>query len=143
MDLSLACDDFGSLDLVASSSDLKTDDSLRTAVLISIFTDSRASIDELPNGETDQRGFWGDSLDESEGFLGSKLWLLDRGKITNNELERAKVFVEDSLKWLITDKIARKISVSVSRKNNDRYINVDIERYSGSDSKFSFLWEGE
>ncbi|MCW7416186.1 phage GP46 family protein [Escherichia coli] len=47
----------GSLQL--NGADLLTDDSLMTAVLISLFTDRRAlTSDEIPDGTRDRRGWW-------------------------------------------------------------------------------------
>ena len=77
-------------DLRVSGRDLLADDSLYTAVVISLFTDARARAeDELPpelDGE-DRRGYWGDGL-EGES-VGSRLWLLAREKDTARVRARA------------------------------------------------------
>ncbi len=65
----------GSLQL--NGADLLTDNSLLTAVIISLFTDRRAlDSDEIPDGTRDRRGWWGDSFRERP--VGSRLWLLSR-----------------------------------------------------------------
>ncbi|EOM5101013.1 phage GP46 family protein [Escherichia coli] len=67
----------GSLQL--NGADLLTDNSLLTAVIISLFTDRRAlDSDEIPDGTRDRRGWWGDSFRERP--VGSRLWLLSREK---------------------------------------------------------------
>ena len=50
-----------SADLSILGGDLATDDGLRTAVIISLFTDARARADDpLPEADADRRGWWGD-----------------------------------------------------------------------------------
>ena len=57
--------------------DMLTDDSLTTEVIISLFTDRRAlDSDDLPGGDSDRRGWWGDSYRDRP--IGSRLWLLSR-----------------------------------------------------------------
>ncbi len=61
--------------------DFETDAGLETAVIISLFTDRRAGEnDELPATETDRRGWWGNTLQDADDEIGSKLWLLCREK---------------------------------------------------------------
>ena len=52
-----------------------------TAVIISLFTDGLARSDDQHDG-TDRRGWWGDS--GSEMTIGSRLWLLNREKLTRD-----------------------------------------------------------
>ena len=59
------------------------DSSVAELVLISLFTDSRASdSDELPDGSNDLRGWPGDTY--STSVWGGKLWLLKREKLTSD-----------------------------------------------------------
>lgn len=49
--------------LALNGSDLLTDNSIETAVIISLFTDRRAQPSDLiPDGSTDRRGWWADSF---------------------------------------------------------------------------------
>ena len=62
---------------------------LKTAVVISLFTDRRVNEEDVPNGELN-RGYWGD-MDLPEGeSLGSKLWLLKREKLTPETINAAR-----------------------------------------------------
>jgi len=102
-------------DLALSSGDLATEDGLRTAVAISLFTDRRAGADELPEGESDSRGWWGDGLaGEGEGLTGSKLWLIAREKQTEAVRQRAEEYAREALAWLVEDGHAEAVSVSAS-----------------------------
>lgn len=105
---------FGSLggDVVLQGMDLARDDGLETAIVISLFTDRRCSADQLPDNETDQRGFWGDAFAMLAGDqTGSLLWLLAREKTINAVLARAKDYAADALKWLLEDKVAAALEI--------------------------------
>ena len=83
--------------------DLAQGDPLETAILVSLFTDARAEIDELPPGIRGQRGWWGSTLEPEPDNIGSKLWLLDRSKQTNDVPVRAEEYARAALGWIVTD----------------------------------------
>lgn len=100
-------------DLAIVDGDLAEENGLKTAVIMSLFTDARAGKDDiLPEGETDRRGWWGEMLnDEPIGSFGSKLWLLEREKVVPEVLARAEKYARDALKWLLDEKIASSLEV--------------------------------
>lgn len=114
-DLALQFADFGG-DLVMQGADLAADDGLRTATIISLFSDRRAgNDDELPPGDEDRRGWWGDAYPDTEGdLLGSRLWLLRREKQIDVVLVKARQYGREALQWLIDDGVAREIDVQAS-----------------------------
>ena len=62
-------------------------DDLITALTVSLFTDRRAADDdELLDGSDDRRGWWGDN---AAAPLGSRLWMLERSKRTQQTLQLA------------------------------------------------------
>lgn len=143
MDIKLIPIDEGLFDAVFESNDLSTDEGLQTAVTISLFTDRRVSADELPDGQSDQRGWWGDALNEDNDKIGSKLWILEREKITTEVLEDFKTYCEEALQWMIDDEIAESVVVTVERI--DLYsISVVIEINRPQDERqryrFNYLW---
>lgn len=96
--------------------DLANDQGLKTAVILSLFTDRRAEDDDVPpSGDpNDRRGWWADQFSEVEGDrIGSRLWLLDRGKLTNETRLRAEQYIREALAWMIEDKVASAIDVTV------------------------------
>lgn len=94
------------IDLALSGYDLTTEDGLRTAVIISLFTDRRAEADdEIPDGSDDRRGWWA-------GSLGSRLWLLARAKEMPDTLARARAYAIEALQWLIDDDVATAVDVT-------------------------------
>ncbi|EGJ50258.1 phage GP46 family protein [Desulfocurvibacter africanus] len=104
-------------DLTLSRADLATEQGLQSACILSLFTDARCDADELPEGETDSRGWWGDGLDGLDGTpvrRGSKLWLLGREKQVERTRQRAEEYAAAALQWLVTDGHAKAVAVSAS-----------------------------
>lgn len=104
-------------DISLLGSDLRTESGLRSAVIISLYTDARAEpADIIPDGTNERRGCWMDSYPDIPGDqLGSRLWLLDREKEITETLRRAKTYAEESLQWLIADGIATAVEVTAER----------------------------
>jgi phage gp46-like protein len=97
---------------------LELEDTLSTAVILSLFTDRRAERDDqLPLHQTDRRGwlgdeFMGDGFDSRVDSLGSALWLCYVTKTTTNVLERARFAAQEALAWMVRDEIASRIDVT-------------------------------
>ena len=120
-DLALAWDnEQGLADLCIAGSDFVGDDALSTALLVSLFTDARVTPDELPAGDTDRRGWWGDQVGVDDGPIGSKLWLLDRAKLTNETTALAERYAREAVQWIIDDGEALDIEISASRAGRER-----------------------
>ena len=132
---------FGALgmDLQLAGGDLMADDSLLTAVVISLFTNRLAEPgDELPAGETDRQGWWADTTlpalktGGGKDRIGSRLWLLRREKQLPSVLARAKEYAEESLAWLVSE--GHVLAVSVAATNPARgvlLITVSLTRRQG------------
>lgn len=135
-------------DLDISQGDLVTDPGLETSVAISLFTDQRVSPEELPPGETDRRGWYGDEMGEFRGDLtGSKLWLLDRAKATPQTRAKVEEYAREALRWLIEDGVAVAVNVRavlVDRESIELYIEIERpnvkHRYY---YRYQLLWEGQ
>jgi len=136
----------GTGDLVLAGGDLATDPTLSTACFISLFSDGRAPIDEpslLSPDASDLRGWWGARLlpaDADDNF-GSLLWLLERQKITQEVINRAREVTEDALEWLVEDGIAEEVAATVSRLDFDRLL-IQVEIVRGTATEFSEVWDG-
>lgn len=106
--------------------DLVAEDSLRTAVILSLFLDRRANDDDiLPNDSDDRRGWWADTVapmtdygigggSASGDHIGSRLWLLSREKQLAGVLERARHYAEEALTWLVEDGVATAVQVTAT-----------------------------
>ncbi|PAL25680.1 hypothetical protein CD928_03065 [Sphingopyxis sp. GW247-27LB] len=126
---------------------LVTDDGLRTAIEISLFTDARAREDDpLPDNGADPRGWWGNAFRPSEDApeeLGSRLWLLEREKLTAANVERGRTYAADALAWLKRAGIVSDLVViAVALGRTTLALGVEVERPEGpSRDRFDFVWE--
>lgn len=108
VDLRLACLDYNLFDLQLNSSlDLATDSGLDTAIVISLFTDRY-------DPATQQGGWWGDSHPDAPELLGSRLWKLNKSKVSTQVLRTAEDYARESLQWLINDKLIQTLNVAAS-----------------------------
>ncbi|MCM1513294.1 MAG: phage GP46 family protein [Oxalobacter formigenes] len=127
---------------------LAEDDSMDTAIIISLFTDRQADTDDkLPQGQTDRRGWWGDAYlpalaDGMTDNLGSRLWLLD-GKRTQQNLVLAKQYAEEALDWMMADSVASAVAVTASyARDNILRLEVGVTRPDGGQlrRRYDVVW---
>lgn len=147
MDAQMTIKEIGSGDITLQGFDLAQDAGLKTAVIVSLFTDRRALPDDpLPGADDDLRGWWGDTFpDTPRDRIGSRLWLLSREKQLTEVVNRAREYIEEALIWLVEDGIARRVVVSAEIiRSGVLGIGVEIFRPDGSvvDFRFARLWEG-
>lgn len=137
-------------DLSLIDDDLASDRGLETAVVLSLFTDRRAEDDdEPPSGDpNDRRGWWADQFADVEGDkIGSRLWLLERSKLTNQTALRAKEYALEALAWMLVDKVVATVNVTtqIATINATRalMIEVDLQRPNGDQVSFKFahVWD--
>lgn len=147
-------------DLLLGNGQLATDAGMRTAILISLFSDARAADDEeLPEAGGDRRGWWGDAFAREArpdagtardvNRIGSLLWLLSRSKITTRVLTQAQQACEEALAWLVRDGIASAVRVVVMAQTRTGQqtpdlmaIAVEIDRPGGPNrQRHDFTWE--
>lgn len=131
-------------DLGLLGADLATDDGLRTAIIISLFSDRLARADDdLPDNTADRRGWWGDSFPQFDGdLIGSRLWLLDRAKEVPATLTSAQDYAVEALAWLIEDGLATTVSAeAVWTAPGALGLTVTVTRPDGEVAGFYFLWE--
>lgn len=111
----------GVIDLArAEAGELLIENTLQSAVIISLLTDRRAETDDRLPVEVrtenpipaDRRGWVGDAFGGHR--IGSRLWLLKREKQTTETLRRAVFYVEEALQWLKDDGLVVSIDVTAS-----------------------------
>jgi phage gp46-like protein len=135
------------IDMSIVEDDLAPDDGLRTALLLSLFTDRRAEDDNvLPADDGDLRGWWADEFADIEGDLhGSRLWLLDRSKRLEDVVPRAEEFAREALAWLLEDRVAERVEVVAEVQGVMLALLVTIYRPAADPVtfRFSHVWDGE
>jgi len=143
-DAAMVMTEFGG-DLVLFGFDLERDDGLETAVIISLFTDRRASAEQIPPEypQDDLRGYWGDITNASAtDQTGSLLWLLAREKQLPQTLSRAEQYCREALAWMIDDLVSTRIDVFASYISKGwMLLVVDIYRPAGQTVRFQYNYE--
>lgn len=117
---------------------------LERAVIISLFSWRRANKDDdLPSHN--RFGWWGDTYQQIDGDrIGSRLWLLSRGKLTAENVLKAKEYAEEALQWLIDDGAASAVIVVSERQALDRLaLGVTIARGDSEklNIRFTNVWD--
>lgn len=135
-------------DLSIVNNDFLSDDGLETAVHLSLFLDARAhDDDELPPGQTDRRGWFGDALSPIDGdSTGSRLWLLAREKVTQQIPTRAREYAAEALAWLTLRKVADRVEIATEITAPGMLgIGVDIFRPNRDPVHFqySYTWAAQ
>ena len=147
--------DFGiTLDwMMTPQGGLDSSQQLASAIIIALGTDRLADpSDILPSDDNDRRGWWGD-LEASEIWdgwpIGSRLWLLERSKITGQEsrdgstIGRVETYIREAIQPFIDHRIVGSSTVIVERNGAGR-IDALIRIYRGPgdviDLRFNDLW---
>ncbi len=126
---------------------LQRDYGLETAVILSYFTNARATAHELEVAGLPKDywgGYWGDTYPEIDGDIqGSKLWLLARAKRTDDTLTLAEKWASEALQWLIDDKVASDVIVAPAWHPNTGLLILptDIQRPGEVEPRWSGIWE--
>ena len=126
-------------DVGLAGADLVREDGLRTAVLVSLFTDRRAEPGDVPEGE-DPRGWWGDAIGEGGDRIGSRLWLLRRSKQTPDVPVLAEGYVREALEWMAEDGVADQTDVSAQWVRQG-LLGLDLTISRGGATRFREAFE--
>lgn len=128
---------------------LQLEDTLSSAVIISLFTDRRAGPDDrLPYGQTDRRGWVGDEFmgagfDQQRTGWGSLLWLYYSTKTVAEVLEASRFTARESLAWMVDAEIASRIKVEAlwAGPREDRLaLRVTIYQADQLQPVYDVLW---
>jgi len=98
-------------DIAVDGTDLAAEDTLASAVLVSLLCDRLAAAYEVNAGE-DRRGWWADAFADNQHLTGSRLWLLEREKQLPGVVLRCKQYCEEALQWMLDDGLASAITVT-------------------------------
>ena len=128
----------------ADISDFEADD-LAAAVLISLFSWRKSASDDGVKAPYRQ-GWWGDTFAAIPGDrIGSRLWLLQRQKVTAAVLRKAEAYAKEALKWLVDDAVVASTSVTAERYGIDQ-LALQVVLYRPDDTqalsaRFQNVWE--
>ncbi|MBW9428682.1 phage GP46 family protein [Enterobacter kobei] len=115
-------------------------DMLTRAVVISLFTWRRAEPDD--NADVPM-GWWGDTFPAVQNDrYGSRLWLLQRSKLTNALVNKVRIYLRDALQWMIDDGVVSRIDIDIQRTGiNELGNQIVLWRRDGPVTiSFNDLW---
>ncbi len=132
-------------DIQITGGAVQQDSGLSSLVYLCLFTDSRANdSDEIPDGTTDRRGWPGDTYVDTE--WGSRLWLLEREKLTNEVRRRAVDYATEALNKLKAAGYIKAVSVTGTiPKLNTLVLTIELTKPNGSTLSLtvSRRWEAQ
>lgn len=131
-------DDAHDIVRIAASGDLATDTALTDLVLIALFSWRRAR-DSDPVEDGNRQGWWGADAD---GF-GSRLWLLAGAPVSTETARTAEDYVQEALRFLITEGIASSVTASASIVGRALGLSITVKQPTKPDLviRFRDLWE--
>jgi phage gp46-like protein len=133
-------------DFAVVNGDLAAEHDIKTAVLVSLFTDRRAEDDDpLPDATASKRGWWGDALGAvgPGARIGSRLWLLSREKQLAEVVARASEYAIESLTWLVDSGAASAVDAKAEIVANGvlgLLISVSRPKSQALQYRFNFAW---
>ncbi len=131
-------------DFQIKDSQLAHEHDIKTAVILSLFTDRRAAEDDkLPFASAGKRGWWGDALNTRR--IGSRLWLLSREKQLQQVVNRAREYAQEALQWLLDDGVVKVLTVeaeNVSFGVLALYVRIERDNTPPASYKFEYAWLG-
>ncbi len=113
---------------------------LTRAVVISLFTWRRAEPDD--NADVPM-GWWGDTWPAVQNDrYGSRLWLLQRSKLTNQLVQTVRGYIRECLQWMIDDGVVSRIDLDIRRTGiNELGNSITLWRRDGPVMiSFDDLW---
>lgn len=124
---------------------------LHTAILICLFTDKRIPDGmESPAGDDDPRGWWGDSIQldgEPPGVqVGSLLWTLERGTLSNETAKLANDYCTEALQVLLDQQAVARFDIETGVDKSIGFLWIIVRAFSHAgqlvyDQRFETLWQ--
>jgi phage gp46-like protein len=142
--------------LLLSDGTLDDTQALATAVIVALGTNRLAETNDLlPDpDDTDRRGWWGDFDSEEvwDGWpIGSRLWLLQRSKITGPGAQqgpttvRVEHYIYEAIQPFLDRRIGSQLFVKATRHGDSR-IDALVRIYRGPvleiELRYAILWDG-
>lgn len=127
---------------LGADGDLLKQDSMETAIEISLFGERRADISQVPEPFY-RRGWVGNTVSSTEGFeQGSLLWLLEQARVTPENARLAATFAEQALSWMVDDAILQAVTAVGSITAKGIRVAVKLTRFGGqTTTRYYDLWE--
>lgn len=116
-------------------------DSFDTAIKMSFFGEVRADRSEAPSPER-RRGWWGNTVNDDAYEFGSKLWLLDQVRSTQDTLNKAINYTQLGFQWFVNDNLLSNINVTGELLPDNVRIQITLVRSNSIvETRYFDLWQ--
>ena len=143
-DINLKVTDNGYYDITFDSNgDFTKTAGFDTAIQLSLMCERRASSGEVKS-PPNRRGWWGNEINGFDNFeYGSKLWLLEQARATQNTLNNSITYTQNALQWFIDENKVDTIEVTAAYDELLKLIiNIDFVRNNDQTLSVAYnLWE--
>ncbi len=132
----------GTVDIqLDSTGDIAHEDSWDTAIYVSLFTDARATEDQMPIPE--RRRGWGGNERTPGQQMGGLLWLFEQPRMDRDLANALEDAADGALQWMVTEGYARSVKSTVTLINTERLnLAIRIVHVDGRVEEPLFeLWE--
>jgi len=110
----------------ADTADFVTTNAEDSALIVSLFSDRRATGDEVADAMK-RRGWIGDLVSDVPGDRhGSGLWLYEQRRLTEDVATGVRLEAEHALRWMIEQGLLRTVSATVTRNLVTRSLTLNI-----------------
>jgi phage gp46-like protein len=125
---------------IDDSGDIRTTEGLESAIYMSVLCEKRADESEIQKPEY-RRGDWSNELNEVEGYeVGSKFWLLEKARNTQEAINKGLQYIKDGLEWMIEDGLIDSVGVDFSEKTN-RSVQFEITVYKANNESETYYFD--
>jgi phage gp46-like protein len=101
-------------DISISGSSIDSEEGLKTAITLSLFTWARASPDAILADPLDRKGWWADTYADTPGdAFGSQLWQLIGNPLDTSTLDTADRMIREALQWMVDDGLIGGVEVEL------------------------------
>lgn len=143
IDIALTKSSVGYYDISIYNGDFLKTQGFDTAILITLMAERRASSSEVPVPEN-RRGWWGNPLIGFSDFeIGSKMWLLEQARMTQNVRNLAITYTRNAFQWFIDDSYLDNIIITANFDNEKKMtININFIRFNSKIFSIGYrLWD--
>jgi phage gp46-like protein len=132
----------GYFDIDFEDGDIKTVDSMDTAITMTIYGERRADETEQPVNHL-RRGWVGNLLNDTPDYeYGSKLWQSYQARATVDTRNKVTVDLQDAFTWFVFDGHLQNVLVTSELSGSEITPNIDLIRSQNEvDSRSFKLWQ--
>lgn len=127
---------------ISPSGDFNLDEGFGTTIELALFTDARADSSEVLQSQN-RRGWAGNLYLQDDDNFGSKLWIYDQSRLTNNVVNGVSNDTNLALNFFLQDNLVREISTETTINSlSSLESKVTISRFNSPAESLRFTtWE--